>query len=132
MLNHSKLLHDLRSPLNSILGFNQLLQLSGLRNPTDTAKSRCISSNGNKLVELFDEMQIQLQFISPEAIRSQLNRLDYTFNLLHAVTTSFSIEHLDQDQVESLNEIRSSVQELAVRLSNFHQTISPLYNIPDQ
>lgn len=124
---HSKLFHDLRSPLNSILGFNQLIQLSGLKDDTDKAKSQCISSTGNNLLSLFDEISNQLQIVSPETILSHLQRLDYTYKMLNAVVSSFSRQHLDQDQIESLEEIISSVQELNIRITNFRQTALPYH-----
>lgn len=123
--DHSKIFHDLRSPLNSILGFNQLIQLSGLKDNVDQAKSEHIASIGNNLLSLIDETRNQLQIAEyPDAISGHLQRLDYTFKVLNAVVTSYSSQNLDLDQAESLNEIKISVKELANRISHFNEVIA--------
>lgn len=122
---HSKIFHDLRSPLNSILGFNQLIQLSGLKDKVDQAKSEHIGSVGNTLLSLIDEISNQLQVVKfPDTISGHIQRLDYTFKVLNAVVTSYSSQNLDFDQAESLNEIKISVKELASRISQFKKIIN--------
>lgn len=123
-VNESKLFHDLRSPLNSILGFNQLLQISGLKDGVDLAKSQHITTTGNKLLTLIDEIRNQLQVVRyPDVISSHLQRLGYTYKMLNVLVMSFSDVNLDQEQVENLSEIRTSIEELGRRISSFKQTV---------
>lgn len=124
-IDHSKVFHDLRSPLNSILGFNQLIQISGFKDSVDQAKSEHISSVGNTLLNLMSEISTQLQQIPPaDSITSYLQRLDYTFKVLNAVVTSFSNSNLDDEQIENLNEIKTSVNELANRITRFNKLMT--------
>lgn len=125
MIDHSKVFHDLRAPLNSILGFNQLIQLSGLKDPVDQAKSEHISSVGNTLLSLIDELSNQLQVVKyPDLLSGHQQRLNYTFKALNAVVTSFSHDNLDTDQSESLTEIKSSVDELSNRIAHFNELMT--------
>ena len=55
----SSLNHELRTPMNAVLGFAQMLDISERRNPlSDNQKSAVehILRNGNHLLELIDQM----------------------------------------------------------------------------
>lgn len=124
--NNSKIFHDLRSPLNGVLGFNQLIQLSGLTDKIDITKSEHIADTGHALLELIDDIRNQLQIVTyPEIVSSHVQRLNYTFKVLNALGTSFSVRNLNADQKEYLVQIQLSISDLGDRITQFQQHLTP-------
>ena len=104
----SRMSHQLRTPMNSILGFAQLLELSTIKNPVLQNQKESIDSiikAGRHLLELIDEV---LDLSRVESGRFQLNMEAVNiYHLLEELTVIIK-PIADQHGVQIINKVREN------------------------